>query len=537
MQVLRTLKERFWTNSVTFKALRTLPLQLWLLFVIHLGNSFGSFAYSPNLTIYMKRVFSVATDLETTRYYAIWSLASIVVGIPGGMLIEVIGLWWSIFIGSAILTVSRILFAFSSNLILTLVTLFVGISIGSDILESALDIAVSYYTESDAVQTIVFNILYATMNIGAVLAFNLTDILLDACVGWNGYRLLFTVAAAVSIICSLLAYNYKVPRLFKTAAKEAPKFKLSMMVSLFKEYQFWQIFGLNLLLSGVKMIFRFIETMLVVYLVRTNDNVRYGMLLSINPILIIPSVSIAAVITQRWLSVFWWIVVGSLISATSISWLWLWPGSTIVAGILCQIQMTIGEAIWGPKVKQYQVVRAPQGKKAIYAGWLPISHVPATLISGELAGYLLDTHCPDLELDLLGSASLTEHRGQCRMMWGWVFFLALSSPVLISACAWLINWVPRKVPKIEDEQKPVEQLLDVAQPEEQKAIQQPEKEDENMTYQEAANKGLRSVFLKFLTRQVAKKDDGEEERFQPPPQDFEMEDMKKSGEEDKQSLL
>jgi MFS family permease len=458
MQVLHTLKERFWTNSETFGAIRKFPLQLWLLFVIHFGNSFSSFAYSVDLTIYLRRVFSVATDTEATWYYAIWSLASIIVGIPGGLFIEVTGLWWSLFIGCAIVTVSRIMFAFSTNLTLTLITLFVGISIGADILESALDIAVMYYTESTAVQTIIFGILYATMNIGAVVALNLNDVFLDFATGWNGYRLLFTTAAAVSIVCSLLAYNYKIPRLLKTATKETPKFKLSMMVTLFREYRFWQIFGLNFLLSGVKMIFRFIDTMLVLYLVRTNENVRYGLLLSINPVLIIPLVSIAAVATQRGLSTFWWIVVGSLISATSIGWLWLWPGSSIVAAAICMFQMTCGEAIWGPKLKQYSTIRAPQGKKAIYAGWMPLSGIPATVVAGQLAGYLLDTNCPSLEIDLLTSDSFANHQVECRMMWGWICLLALSSPVLLSACVKLINWEPKAIPKpdeVEEKMMPI----------------------------------------------------------------------------------
>ena len=537
MQVLRTLKERFWTNSETFAAIRKFPLQLWLLYVIHWLNSFASFALSPNLTIYLRRVFSVASDTETTRYYAIWTLASIIVGIPGGLVIEVAGLWWSLFMGATILTVSRILFAFSTNLTLTLVTLFVGISIGADILESALDIAVMYYTESPAVQSIVFGILYGTMNVGAVIAFNLNDVLLDASVGWNGYRLLFTIAAAASIVCSLLAYNYKMPRLLKTAIKEAPKFKLSMMVTIFRQYQFWQIFGLNLLLSGVKMIFRFIDTMLVVYLVRTNESVRYGLLLSINPILIIPLVSIAAVVTQRGLSLFWWIVVGSLISATSPAWLWLWPGSTIVAASISLVQMTIGEAIWAPKLKQYSTVRPPQNQKAIYAGWMPISGVPATLIAGELAGYLLDTYCPDIEIDLLGSVSLTDHQGQCRMMWGWSLFTALTAPVLVSMCAWLINWEPKKQPNVEDEQK-VKELLDVSQPDEKKSDNHAVEQDEETTYQEAASGGLRAMFLKLLSRQPTLPS-VPDQKFQPPPQDFEMDEIKKdkSEDDDQASLL
>lgn len=542
MQALRTLKERFWTNSETFAAIRQFPLQLWLLFFMHYGQSFASFMLSASLTIYLRRVFLVSTDTETTWYYAIWTLASIVVGIPGGVVIEIFGLWWSLFVGSAILTVSRILFAFSTNLTLSLCTLFIGISIGSDIVDSVLDIAVMYYTESPAIQTIVYGILYGSMNFGALCAFNLTDLLLDFSVGWNGYRLLFTVGAAASIICSLLAYNYKIPPMLKKATKKAPKFKLSMTFSLFKDYQFWQISGLNFLLSGVGLIFRFIETMLVTYLVRTNESVRYGLILSINPLLIIPLASFAAIITQRGLSVFWWIVVGSLISATSIAWLWLWPGSTVTAAVLCSVQITFGESIWGPKVKQYTTLRSPQGKKAIYAGWIPLSKIPATILSGQVAGYLLDTHCPSVELDLMGSSSIAAYMGSCRFMWGWIFLLALSSPTLLAAFAKLINWEPKQPvilveqEKVEDQQK-VTELLDVSQPEEKESSEHIEEQGKEITTTEAARIRLKNFFLKLLSNQ-ARGTDVIDEKFQPPPADYEMEDMTDRKLDDvKESLL
>ena len=95
--------------------------------------------------------------------------------------------------------------------------------------------------------------------------------------------------------------------------------------------------------------------------------------------------------------------------------------SSLFGDILFVVLLSIGEAMWSPRLYEYTVIVAPDYEEGTF---MAFSHMPtfvATLISGPLSGVLLQNFCPA--------------RGplNCRMMWliiGWLV-------------GWLVGWLAR----------------------------------------------------------------------------------------------
>ena len=87
------------------------------------------------------------------------------------------------------------------------------------------------------------------------------------------------------------------------------------------------------------------------------------------------------------------ILLGSLISGLSPLALAISP--SIPASVIFVILLSIGEALWSPRLYDYTVSIIEKGKEGIYLG---LSHTPlffAGLLSGVVSGELLESLCPE----------------------------------------------------------------------------------------------------------------------------------------------
>ncbi len=452
------MKSRFWTNSESVAGIRRFPAMLWLLLFMHTANSFGGFAISVNFALMLRRVFEIHSDATVSYYYTIWKVCMHAFECVLGFVVELMGLRRSIIVGSLLLAVGQMLFAFSDYLWLSLTSLFWMISAGRVFFEQASDLLPLYYFKGESMKTIVFAIFYASMNLGALGSLIVTYLALKFTEGWQGYRLLLTITACSSAVACLTSYYYQNPPLLDEAiesnftpsnkaraAVQQRKLKLKRIFTVLTESNLWRMMLLRFSMTGIYTIYRLVDLTMIVYLVRVDPNSPYPLLLAINTVLIIPLVSISGVVTSRNLTNYVWMMIGTLIAATSVLWLWVIPGNPTPAVVCFMIQVTCGEAIFAPKAKQWFADKAPEGRKAIYQGWLSLAQVPGEFASASLASWLLQTYCPEVTTAFMGEGSWEDFVSRAHLMWLWVAGAGFTTFVLLGIFYPMLNQRPHKM--------------------------------------------------------------------------------------------
>lgn len=140
----------------------------------------------------------------------------------------------------------------------------------------------------------------------------------------------------------------------------------------------------------------------------------------LNSVLILILVPICGVLTQK-VTAYRMVTVGSLISALSVFFMALpphwfqsladgWLGDIIVhqwlgvAGavnplyisiFLFTVFLSIGEALWSPRLYEYSAAIAPHGQEASYMALSMLPYFGAKLVAGALSGWLLMKFCPE----------------------------------------------------------------------------------------------------------------------------------------------
>ena len=119
------------------------------------------------------------------------------------------------------------------------------------------------------------------------------------------------------------------------------------------------------------------------------------------------------------------IVYGSFLSGLS-PFVFL-AGSSYLTASLWVIVLSLGEAVWSPRLYEYCAMVAPAGKEGVYMSMSSVPLFAAPIVAGGMSGSLLERYCP------------TE--GVCNgpMLWGIVGIASASSPVLMVLFAKVIQ--------------------------------------------------------------------------------------------------
>lgn len=121
---------------------------------------------------------------------------------------------------------------------------------------------------------------------------------------------------------------------------------------------------------------------------------------------------------------------GAYLSAMSPLWMVLWEGQWATAAFVATL--SLGEAVWSPRWYDYSMSVAPNGKEGVFTALTSAPLFVAMLPTGVLSGYLLQGYCPADGSDCDG-----------RTLWGIVWAITMTSPLLITATA---RWVRPDLP-------------------------------------------------------------------------------------------
>lgn len=151
------------------------------------------------------------------------------------------------------------------------------------------------------------------------------------------------------------------------------------------------------------------------------ENTPKGRVYTINPAMIIFLVPIVQAATSA-VDPLIMIHHGSYISAMSVFFLAF--STSVPACVLFVITLSIGEAIWSPRLYDYTMTVAPEGREGTY---MALSSAPlflAKLPAGFLSGFLLQRYCPEY-------LEAGEVR-QSKTMWLIIGLTTAVSPLLMS---------------------------------------------------------------------------------------------------------
>ncbi len=196
----------------------------------------------------------------------------------------------------------------------------------------------------------------------------------------------------------------------------------SIFASLWRQPAFYRFLIFMTLVVGVRMIFFQLTYTFPKYGIRElGPGAPFAHLSGmLNSLMILVLVPICGVLTQK-VTAYRMVMVGSLISALSVFFIALpphwfqpladgWLGDLIahrwlgVAGavnplyisiFLFIVFLSIGEALWSPRLYEYSAAIAPHGQEASYMALSMLPYFGAKLVAGALSGWLLKEFCPE----------------------------------------------------------------------------------------------------------------------------------------------
>ena len=214
--------------------------------------------------------------------------------------------------------------------------------------------------------------------------------------------------------------------------------------SLWRQKAFYRFLAFMSLVVGVRMIYYQLYYTFPKYGIRELGNgAPIGHLSGIiNEALIVMLVPICGVLTQK-IAAYRMVMVGSLISALSVFFVALppawfqplangWLGNLIghdwlgVQGTVNPLyisifffisMLSVGEALWSPRLYEYAAAIAPKGQEASYMALSMLPYFLAKFLVGGSSGWLLTEYCP---------ATGPRHP---QMMWFLIGCMALVTPV------------------------------------------------------------------------------------------------------------
>jgi MFS family permease len=190
---------------------------------------------------------------------------------------------------------------------------------------------------------------------------------------------------------------------------------------------FWRFMVMLVLLSLVRMMFQHMHFTWPKYVTREQgDSFPMGTVWSINSMAIIVLAPLGTALTRNF-KPFQVLLVGAAIS--SLSPFVLVFGSSLPYQLGMIAVLTVGEALWSPRLYEYNVSIAPRGREATYVSLASLPYFLAKFLVGPTSGYLLATYCP------------AEGPRNPAMLWGLIGVSTIIGPIGI----WLLRgWIQKK---------------------------------------------------------------------------------------------
>mmetsp|Transcript_34991 Transcript_34991/g.42228 ORF Transcript_34991/g.42228 Transcript_34991/m.42228 type:complete len:566 (-) Transcript_34991:123-1820(-) len=470
---------RDWVSKIAagFKSLENSPPELYKVYAIKFLDSYSYFSVSNVFTLFLSDDFGYS-DVEAGAIYGAFGAMITVYGFCIGFLVDNLGVSKSLKLGYGITILGRCGIFLTTSRKMLMFHIFGPLALGTSLGIPVLMTGIRRYTH-ETNRGFAFGIFYVVMNIAALFSGPTVDALTiwykaggvdddadadngeeatgagGATTGWylSSYRAIVLLAILANAVACCISFTIREIKLETPASVVAngasekrndetnghggepptsgvavfrPKTgsPRKILGEIWKSPSFRRYLLVVVILLNVRQIFRHLDATWPKYMVREfGPNVPKGTIYDINPALIIILVPIVSATTAH-IDPLVMIHIGTYISAASVFFLAM--STTIWSSCIFMVLLSIGEAIWSPRLNDYTVSVAEEGREGTY---MALSSAPlflAKLPVGILGGFLLEKFCPK-------NLEEGEER-HSRIMWLIIGLLTATSPVLMTCC-------------------------------------------------------------------------------------------------------
>jgi MFS family permease len=423
------------------------PRELWLLYLATLLEYVGVYSFLQTLPLWLSSDFGMSDERAGWWAATFSTLISLFVFLVGSIA-DAIGVRRTLILSFAFAAVTRLgmsLAPTASTAVAAMLAFGLAYATTSPVLQVAVQRASTKRTRAFA-----FSLWYMAVNVGGAAAGPLIDVprklFLDPATQKLAPRIVhlpilgprsmtanaailglgFLTAALAALVVMLMRKSLDA----RGAVEEPEAKKVSMIHALrevFADRAFWRFMLLLALLSLVRMMFQHMSFTWPKYITREQgDAFPMGTVWAINSVLILVLVPLGAVATRNR-KPFDVLLGGAFVS--SLSPFILCFGSSMPFQIAMILTLTVGEALWSPRLYEYNVSVAPRGREATYVALASLPYFLAKFLVGPTSGYLLAAYSP-----------ATGPR-QPAVMWAIIGMTTMVGPVSI----WLLRgWIGKK---------------------------------------------------------------------------------------------
>lgn len=434
------------TAMEDLKALFQGPRELWLIYLATLLEYLGIFSFLQTLPLWLSADHGMS-DKQAGWWASTFSMLVTLFMFFVGGLADTFGVRRMLIVSFALAAVTRLGMSVAdtpSTAVAALMAFGFAYATTSPVLQTAVQRASNPRTRAFA-----FSLWYVSFNVAGAIVGPMIDMIrghfIDAStkklapmmmeVPVFGTRLVSAHAVILAlgfVFATLAALVVLFLRKDFEHGGEAPVVvKRTGPLGAFKEVLgdklFWRFMVMLVLLSLVRMMFQHMHFTWPKYVSREQgDAFPMGTVWSINSMAIIVLAPLGTALTRNF-KPFQVLLVGATIS--SLSPFVLCFGSAMPYQLGMIAVLTIGEALWSPRLYEYNVSIAPRGREATYVSLAALPYFLAKFFVGPASGILLATYCPP------------EGPRNSAMMWGIIGMSTIIGPIGI----WLLRgWIQKK---------------------------------------------------------------------------------------------
>jgi len=458
-----------------FNSLSGSPNELWKAYTLKFLDSYSYFSLSIVFTLFLSHDFGYS-DVAAGTLYGAWGAMITIYGVFVGGMVDNLGVACSLRVGFALTLVARTWMFITTSRTVLLFNIGVLLPMANCLGIPVLTTAIRRYT-TELNRGFAFGLFYVIMNVAALLSGPIVDALTILYKGdddinksnnnedednddgfweakeWSltSYRAVLLTGILANVVACFVSLTVREIKVddgsssnrnsdnnIPSSAMErnsAPPEEgevgitnfvptrgspLEILRETMQNKSFWRFLAVCLITLNIRMIFRHLDATLPKYMLREfGDDVPKGTIYSINPALIIVLVPLVTAATTT-IDPLLMIHHGSYISAASV--FFLAASTSIPACILFVTVLSIGEAVWSPRLYDYTMSVVKEGREGTY---MALSSAPlflAKLPVGFMSGYLLQEYCP------------ADGERHSKTMWLIIGLTTAVSPILLTTC-------------------------------------------------------------------------------------------------------
>jgi MFS family permease len=414
------------------------PRDLWLIFALKALWALAEFSLASVLVLFLSDDLSM-TDTDAGWVFGLTGLVKAVYGLACGFAVDMLGVRWSLLLGSFMMTTGLLIVACTQSTIWAISALLTVKAFGSALLLNPMMFAVRRYTTAST-RPYAFSLFYVCMNASSFVAQIVVNLLRNSKAGpllpyvhwaspttemtlWRLVIWLAVVSGGLTFLLSMLVRETPLAADDEGTDQSRQKDGWKMIKMTLAEAKFWRLVALCTVFVGVRLIFVHMHATFPKFLIREMDaNAPFELLIAINPAFIMALVPPFTMLTQKFqMDSYPVLLLGATFTALSPLPMAFHEHSYMSAIAFVAI-LSIGEALWSPKLYEHTVAVSPVGREGTYGALAVAPVFASTFFAGGFSGHMLQEHCP--------------HSGHCNgyAIWILVFATTVTSPLILLLC-------------------------------------------------------------------------------------------------------